>query len=395
MRASVRCCDVVLTFCLVSALIVTLVESAIGQVSSQSAGLKPQDSAQKILHAAHDGDMEKIKSLLKDNPDLVFSKDNLNAAPLHYAALNGHADAVQLLLGLGADVNAVAKNDYTALHFAAQQGYKDVAEVLLANKAQIDPPNKNGMTPLALAAAFGRTGVAEVLLAHHANVNAKDGHASTPLHYAAIRGSKDIVEVLLANKADIEAKDAAGRTPLQMAVSRGHADVASLLRQHGGAEQMVEYLADLSALLQQSSLFLIRGDVITNPTVKIGVDMNTGMETIETVESDPSLGTRYQFMADSLGRIELDTGPAGSSVHTVFQQGADGQVHASSEAKRTVTIRFLADVTVRDPVRGISNGKTKVLTLNTLDGTDDRLQQLQAITSKINGLINAQGAAAK
>jgi len=165
------------------------------------------------------------------------------------------------------------------------------------------------------------------------------------------------------------------------------------------ADQMVAHLADLSALLQESSFFLIGEDgSIINRTLKIGVDRTTGTEAVDTDEGEPSLaavmGTRYQFMAASLGRIDLDAGSAGSSEHTVFQNGADGQMHATSqpEKRRTVTIRFLAgvDVTVRDPARGTRNYKTKVLTLNTLNCTDDRLQQLQAVVAEINGLINGQ-----
>ena len=37
----------------------------------------------EIHDAAKDGDLEKVKALLKDNPDLVFSKDNDGATPLH------------------------------------------------------------------------------------------------------------------------------------------------------------------------------------------------------------------------------------------------------------------------------------------------------------------------
>jgi ankyrin repeat protein len=37
-----------------------------------------------------------VKVLLKDNPDLCFSKDSLGT-PLHWAADNGHKDVAELL----------------------------------------------------------------------------------------------------------------------------------------------------------------------------------------------------------------------------------------------------------------------------------------------------------
>ena len=69
--------------------------------------------------AAREGDLEQVKALLKDNPDLVFCKDSYGMSPLHWAASSGR---------------------------------KNVAEFLLANKAQIDSRDNIGQTPLHLAA---------------------------------------------------------------------------------------------------------------------------------------------------------------------------------------------------------------------------------------------------
>ena len=40
----------------------------------------------EIHDAAEDGDLEKVKALLKANPDLVNSKDTNGMTPLHFAA---------------------------------------------------------------------------------------------------------------------------------------------------------------------------------------------------------------------------------------------------------------------------------------------------------------------
>ena len=122
--------------------------------------------------AAEDGDLEKVKALLKGNPRLVFRKDDEGQTPLHVAASKGHKDVAKLLMDYKADVNARKKYGDTPLHYAAH-GHKDVVELLLANKA---------------------------------DVNAKDNIGYTPLHEAARNGCKDVVELLLANKADVNAK---------------------------------------------------------------------------------------------------------------------------------------------------------------------------------------------
>ena len=118
----------------------------------------------EIHDAAKDGNLEKIKVLLKDKPDLVSSKDDKGATPLHLAALNGRAEAAALLLAGGADVNAGDKEGTTPLHFAAGNGHKDVVELLLANKADVGARGKNGLMPLHVAAIGDHAEVAALLL---------------------------------------------------------------------------------------------------------------------------------------------------------------------------------------------------------------------------------------
>jgi ankyrin repeat protein len=58
----------------------------------------------EIHDAAKSGDVEKVKTLLKGNPDSVSSKDEHNGAtPLQEAAIRGRKDAVELLLANKAD----------------------------------------------------------------------------------------------------------------------------------------------------------------------------------------------------------------------------------------------------------------------------------------------------
>lgn len=63
-------------------------------------------------------------------------------------------EAVQYLLGLGADVNAVDKNGETAMHGAAYKNAPAVVKLLADNGAKAsvwDKPNKHGWTPLKIA----------------------------------------------------------------------------------------------------------------------------------------------------------------------------------------------------------------------------------------------------
>jgi hypothetical protein len=71
-------------------------------VSIQHASMRMQVAfGQEIDDAAQNGDLEKVKALLKDNPDLVSSKDKWGRTPLHLAARNGHKDVAELLRQYG------------------------------------------------------------------------------------------------------------------------------------------------------------------------------------------------------------------------------------------------------------------------------------------------------
>ncbi len=86
----------------------------------------------EIHDAAKKGDLDKVKSLLKANPDLVFNKDDNDdgLTPLHMAAIAGYKEVAELLLASKADVNAKGKNGWTPLHAAELMGHEDVAELL-------------------------------------------------------------------------------------------------------------------------------------------------------------------------------------------------------------------------------------------------------------------------
>jgi len=225
-----------------------------------------------LNESALDGDLERVRALLKGDPDLVFSKDTYGATPLEWAAGAGHKEVAELLLANRADVNAKNNIGSTPLHSAAANGHSHMAELLLANRADVNAKNNNGATPLHYAAANGRSDmaelllnnkadvnarankgatplhfamnkdVAELLLANGADLNAKDNNGETPLHYAAANGHSGVAELLINNKADINVKDNIGTTPLQLATTHSHEDVAELLRHYGGRNLTREML---------------------------------------------------------------------------------------------------------------------------------------------------------
>jgi ankyrin repeat protein len=204
-----------------------------------------------IHDAARDGDLEKVKALLNDNPDFVFSKDhNFGQTPLHWALYCEYRcePVVQLLLAHNAEVNTKDIHGETPLHTAARRSNKALVELLLAHKAEVNAKGNAGQTPLHCALGWHPDDgyepdedLVRLLLARGAEVNAKDGNGITPLHEAVSKRRKDLVELLLAHKAEVNTKDGRGLTPLSWVGYIGgshdfHEDMRELLRQHGGHE---------------------------------------------------------------------------------------------------------------------------------------------------------------
>jgi len=90
----------------------------------------PATTTTTIHDAVRKGDLEEFKALLKDNPELVFSKDNAGRTPLHWATVSDNNAVAQVLLANKAEVNAKANDGVMPLHFAAQMGHKNGLELL-------------------------------------------------------------------------------------------------------------------------------------------------------------------------------------------------------------------------------------------------------------------------
>ncbi|XP_053244672.1 poly [ADP-ribose] polymerase tankyrase-2 isoform X5 [Podarcis raffonei] len=208
------------------------------------------------LHfAAGFGRRDVVEYLLQSGGN-VHARDDGGLIPLHNACSFGHAEVVNLLLRHGADPNARDNWNYTPLHEAAIKGKIDVCIVLLQHGADPAIRNTDGRTALDLAdpsakavlsgeykkdelLESARSGNEEKLMALltplNVNCHASDGRKSTPLHLAAGYNRVKIVQLLLQHGADVHAKDKGDLVPLHNACSYGHYEVTELLVKHGAS----------------------------------------------------------------------------------------------------------------------------------------------------------------
>ncbi|KAG9398941.1 Ankyrin repeat domain-containing protein 39 [Aphanomyces cochlioides] len=82
--------------------------AAIGMEILKHFGWPPHKKEKKLLRAVIDGDLEAVRTLLKDGADVNFN-DKMGSTPLKQASQNGHVDIVKELLSHGASIDAPNK----------------------------------------------------------------------------------------------------------------------------------------------------------------------------------------------------------------------------------------------------------------------------------------------
>lgn len=195
----------------------------------------------EIVHAAHAGDLSKVKQLIDAGADanscdvngmgtlLTFHpkvleyllsqgadpnlQRNENVSPvLTSIVYTGNIECTRLLLEGGADVNRQTEHNHeTAMHYAASADNVDMVKLLIEHGADIGAKTKprmrtyflwrdarvRGETPLHRAAAWGSPEVIRLLLDNGASRQTIDINKDTPLSYASWHmRDKEVIDML-------------------------------------------------------------------------------------------------------------------------------------------------------------------------------------------------------
>ena len=188
-----------------------------------------------FCEACSKGNLDKVKTYIKNGYDVNKSNEGYGITPLMYAASKGRFGVVKYLIDHGADVHKKSWPWYerTALHYAIESGNLEVVEALLSKGAEIDVEDGGRCTPLMLTAERGHHDILVYLIDHGADVEKKDRRNRTALHYASERGDLKVVNALLSEGAEIDVEDWGRCTPLMLTAERGHDDILLCLIDHG------------------------------------------------------------------------------------------------------------------------------------------------------------------
>jgi ankyrin repeat protein len=134
--------------------------------SEESIGPRKPGAVEAIHEAAGGGDTAHVMELLKEDPDLVYSRDKDGMTVLHLAVLKASKDLVTGLLASQAEINAKNYNGETPLHLAVKLGNRDLVELLVSSGADVNAATSLEQTPMRLAANRNDEGTEDFLRLH-------------------------------------------------------------------------------------------------------------------------------------------------------------------------------------------------------------------------------------
>jgi len=141
-----------------------------------SAGVSAYDVAvrsRRLVNAGIILEASAIRGMINEDPVLMMQSVRNGAYvnirttggwnPLIFSCANGHLEAVNELIALGADIEHVDNDGWAPLHFAAINGHTEIVKALIAANADINVAAVDGRTAREMAAGEGHTEIVELL----------------------------------------------------------------------------------------------------------------------------------------------------------------------------------------------------------------------------------------
>ncbi|KAK6623300.1 hypothetical protein RUM43_009152 [Polyplax serrata] len=192
-------------------------------------------------------------------------EDQFGCRALHYATIEGHIDAVKLLINAGCKVNVGDADNLTPLHMAAARDTPEVVKLLIAAGANVHHKTIDRISPLHVSASRGLLNNVKLLIQAGAHINTLDSSDRTPLFMAVSRSHEDVVKYLLQQGAKVNLEEIHGYTPLYEAVWQKNTTVVKMLLDAGAKITQSHHLLHYAVLHRHKemvSLLISAGSII-------------------------------------------------------------------------------------------------------------------------------------
>jgi ankyrin repeat protein len=188
-----------------------------------------------LLQIASARDYLEVTRLLLDMGGDVtaVARNFLDAPSLNEVSENDHTATVKMLLDKGADSTVTDPHGNTLLHEASKKGYTETVKLLLDRGSDFMAKTNRKHTCLHLASENGHTETVELLLDRGSDVMTTTSGKYTCLHLATENGHTETVELLLDRGADVMATTTDKDTCLHLVSENGHTETVKLLLDRG------------------------------------------------------------------------------------------------------------------------------------------------------------------
>lgn len=127
----------------------------------------------------------------------VNSRDDTGTPMLNIACRNDNFEFVEMLLDLGAELDAVSEDrGYTAVMDAVWRGNEKITKFLISKGAQLNTINKEGQCNLILAVGANRENLVRILAENGADPDVKDMMGMSAYTYATLFKKEKLIEIL-------------------------------------------------------------------------------------------------------------------------------------------------------------------------------------------------------
>ena len=211
----------------------------------KQSGVNAHRECTALMHAAEDGNIDRVRALLKNGANVNEAKGTGHTA-LMLAAGRDHLEIVQILLQAGANPNAMISGRYGipawAWMFAmnrCNKHWREMTDAMLAAGVEHNP-KANNLPPLAHAIHEDDVVIVETLLKKGADPNLRDSETGeTLLMTAAKYSTPEVVQALIEGGADVNARNKSGQTALTLADTPDNLwrqEIVALLKRRGAKQ---------------------------------------------------------------------------------------------------------------------------------------------------------------
>ncbi|TGJ99496.1 hypothetical protein EHO59_16715 [Leptospira semungkisensis] len=178
-------------------------------------------TSNRLFYSIKDHDRGRTYNLLRENPELLNTRDIRGNTPLHYAILADDEELIAKFIRDGKDINARNNIGFAAVHYAAETQNLFALELLKKAGASFDVLGDPGFSPLSIA-IFNNAIYAVKFLVEKAKMspNGMAREVEVPLVLAIQLNNLEIARYLIESGVSTDAKSNKGITPFFVAAGK-------------------------------------------------------------------------------------------------------------------------------------------------------------------------------